>query len=116
MTKEEAIEVLEDILNEATADENSVCYVSSDDAEPLNMAIKALKRDDPKAEFQKHLEHCTIYGYPFKEVIVFADACRKNNISEGDMREFCLNAEAAWLYVIDKASEQIDIELKKRLS
>lgn len=43
MTNQEAIEILMGILTEATEYENSVCYVTEVDREPLEMAIKALK-------------------------------------------------------------------------
>jgi len=43
MTREEAIEKLKAILAEATEDEDAVCYVTSDDADALDMAIKALE-------------------------------------------------------------------------
>ena len=42
ITKEEAIETLTAIRDEATEDEHSVCYVTSEDADALNMAIEAL--------------------------------------------------------------------------
>lgn len=43
MTAEEAIKKLNDILEEATKTDNSVCYVTSDDADALKQAIEALK-------------------------------------------------------------------------
>jgi spore coat polysaccharide biosynthesis protein SpsF (cytidylyltransferase family) len=49
MTREEAIKKLKDILEEATETDDSVCYVTSDDADVLKLAIKALEyveRDD----------------------------------------------------------------------
>lgn len=42
MTREEAIEALTAIKDEATEDEHSVCYVTSEDADAINMAIEAL--------------------------------------------------------------------------
>ena len=45
MTKKEAIKKLKDILEEATETDDSVCYVTSDDADALNMAIKALEQE-----------------------------------------------------------------------
>lgn len=108
MTKEEAIEVLQDILKEATADENSVCYVSSYDAEPLNMAIEALKRDDPEVEFQKRFEKSTFCGYSAKELLLFADACRRSGITDEEMHEFCLCAENVFKYVLFKVSENLE--------
>lgn len=46
MTKEEVIENLKDILAEATMDENSVCYVTEEDKETLEIAIKALEQNN----------------------------------------------------------------------
>lgn len=46
MTREKAAERLKVILEEATEDEYAVCYVTSDDAESLDMAIKALDQTD----------------------------------------------------------------------
>ena len=43
MTREEATEMLKIILEEATEDEEAVCYVTSCDADALDMAIKALE-------------------------------------------------------------------------
>ena len=43
MTREEAIENLKMILEEATSEKNSVCYVTSCDEEPLKMAIESLE-------------------------------------------------------------------------
>jgi len=45
MTNKEAIEKLKGILEEATEYENSVCYVTEEDREPLKMAIKALEQE-----------------------------------------------------------------------
>ncbi len=43
MTREEATERIKIILAEATEDEYAVCYVTSDDADALVFAIKALE-------------------------------------------------------------------------
>lgn len=48
MTKIEAAEKLKAILEEATEDENAVCYVTSCDADALDMAIKALEQTEPE--------------------------------------------------------------------
>ena len=44
MTRKEAIEKIKMILAECTEDEDAVCYVTFDDAEALDMAIKALEQ------------------------------------------------------------------------
>ena len=48
MTREEAISNLKMILEEATATDEAVCYVTSNDAESLILAIKALELQIPK--------------------------------------------------------------------
>ena len=58
MTKEDARENLKDILTEATISENSVCYVTGDDAETLETAIKALEQTTI-TELQ---QHCVEYA------------------------------------------------------
>ena len=45
MTRKEAAERIKTILKECTEDEDAVCYVTSDDADALDMAIKALKQE-----------------------------------------------------------------------
>ena len=52
MTKQEATERLKSILDEATEDENSVCYVTAYDEEPLKMAIKSLEKQIPKEPYR----------------------------------------------------------------
>ena len=48
MTNKEAINDLKVILSEITECEESICYVTDIDAEPLRLAIKALEKQIPK--------------------------------------------------------------------
>ena len=48
MTNQEAINDLKVILSEITECEESICYVTYIDAEPLRLAIKALEKQIPK--------------------------------------------------------------------
>ena len=48
MTREEAISNLKMILEEVTETDEAVCYVTSDDAEALILAIKSLELQIPK--------------------------------------------------------------------
>ena len=48
MTNKEAINDLKVILSEITECEESICYITDVDAEPLRLAIKALERQIPK--------------------------------------------------------------------
>lgn len=45
MTRKEAIEKIKMILAECAEDEDAVCYVTFDDADALDMAIKALEQE-----------------------------------------------------------------------
>ena len=60
MNREEAIKRLRGILTEATEFENSVCYVTEEDREPLEMAIKALERESKKYERERHCDCCGV--------------------------------------------------------
>lgn len=48
MTNQEAINDLKVILSEITECEESICYVTDIDVEPLRLAIKALEKQIPK--------------------------------------------------------------------
>ena len=72
MTREEAIDVLKDILEEATSDEDAVCYVTSEDVKAFNMAIESLS-----AEYEDY-EHATLVDIkePLKVAVVRCKYCR----------------------------------------
>lgn len=59
MTIDEAIKNLKDILEEATEEENSVCYVTNCDGESLELAIKALETVGKIAEIIKFEQQAT---------------------------------------------------------
>lgn len=40
-----------------------------------------------------------VCGYPIKDLVVFAIACREQDISEKDLRGFVLNAEQAYEWI-----------------
>jgi len=63
MTVEEAISKIKAILEEATKTEDAVCYVTSVDAEPLNLAIEALEKQIPKKPtLHKGWLYCSVCG------------------------------------------------------
>ncbi len=100
MTNEQAINILKNI------DLTFVYKQSSYEAR--DMAIEALKRDDPEVEFQKRFERSRLCGYTAKELLMFADACRRQGITEAEMRAFCNNSESALNYMIEKMYEQME--------
>ena len=61
MTNKEAINVLKVILSEITECEESICYITDVDAEPLKLAIKALKKQIPKKPSQDSIG---LYYFP----------------------------------------------------
>lgn len=62
------------------------------------------------------IEHATICGYSFKELIIFAEACRMQNISEDDLHSFCMNASNAYEYMMEKIKEEWQKELEGAFS
>ena len=64
MTREEAISNLKMILDEATETDEAICYVTSNDAEAINMAIKALEKQIPMKpnEYEDKFYACPVCG------------------------------------------------------
>lgn len=65
MTREEAVSNLKMILEEVTETDEAVCYVTSNDAEALILAIKALELQIPKTPIDNIEEEwfeCPICG------------------------------------------------------
>lgn len=65
-------------------------------------------------EFEK-LSNCTICGYSLNELMIFADACRKQNISNYELKEFCVNVEGAYAYVMSEIGKSFNEEIERRL-
>jgi hypothetical protein len=116
VTKEEAIQRVENAFDAY----ESEWKVSGDDwsyeHEARDMAIEALKRDDPEAEFQKRFEKTTFCGYSAKELLMFADACRRQGITEVEMLVFVQSVESAFNYAFEKWNELMKKEFQRTLS
>lgn len=108
MTKEEAIQLVENAFNCWESEFKTIDDDWSYEHEARDMAIEALKRDDPKVEFQKHFEASTICGYSAKEIALFADACRRCGITEAEMHQFLQDTESLMKYVMEKFLEDIE--------
>ena len=72
---------------------------------PLYDAIDAVK-NLPRLELSDILKDAHICGYDFKDLVTFADACKRQGITEQDMSDFCKNAGDAYRYVLDMVQEQ----------
>jgi hypothetical protein len=66
MKREEAIKRLNEILTEATEFKTSVCYVTEEEREPLEMAIKALEKQDRIAQI---IDDCDLEAWEVLEMI-----------------------------------------------
>ena len=64
--------------------------------------------DNVTEDIDKTLEKYTICGYVFKDLAVFADACRKQGITETEMANFCRNATDAYNYIVEECQKQFD--------
>ena len=84
MTREEAISNLKMILDEATETDEAICYVTSNDAETINMAIKALKKQTTKYKhIGTRLTYWGKYKYIFKcEICGFAKEFTDNHTAQ----------------------------------
>ena len=77
MSIDEAINNLSGILTEATKDEDSVCYVTKDDAETLQVAIDIMRKYQKRAHLIKEekaiyimdLTSAQLWLYKIKEVV-----------------------------------------------
>jgi hypothetical protein len=100
MTREEAVERIKMILEEATASEDAVSYVTSDDADALDMAIKALEQEPILDKIRAEIKD-TLYvdSLIFGELIDF----KNEKISADDViEEFNRVTRMEVLQIIDK--------------
>ena len=66
MTTEEKISRLKGILAEINEDENAVCYLTSEDNEPIESAIKALEQQRKIAQI---IDDCYLEAWEVLEMI-----------------------------------------------
>ena len=76
MTREEAISNLKMILDEATETDEAICYVTSNDAETLILAIKALELQIPKTPVDNIERQCFECPTCGKVVVTYYDGKR----------------------------------------
>ena len=90
MTRKEAIEKIKMILAECAEDEDAVCYVTFDDADALDMAIKALEQEQKTGQWifvdkaHEHA-HCSECGYGNVDLF------------NGRPHNYCPNCGAKWI-------------------
>ena len=59
------------------------------------------------------LQKYTICGYPIKDLVIFADACQKNDVTFSTMHEFALNVGKAHDYALDIIRSELIEQLAK---
>ena len=55
----------------------------------------------------------TIYGYPLKELMLFAQCCRRQGITEDELHSFCLDTEAIYSIIKEEFDRSIKESLEK---
>ena len=64
----------------------------------------------------EEINNTTIFGYPLRDLLVFAIACREKGISEKDLRDFCTGVENGYFFGMDAARRSVEINLERTLS
>ena len=54
----------------------------------------------------------TIYGYKIEDLILFAQACKKQGITENDLKDFATNCEYAYKTIKDEMDRLWRISLQ----
>ena len=53
------------------------------------------------------MEYKTVYGYPIEDLIIFAQICRKNGVTEEQLRDYKLTFETAFKILKEELEEKI---------
>lgn len=64
----------------------------------------------------EEINNTTIFGYPLRDLLVFAQACREKGISEKDLRNFCTGVENGYFFGVEAARRSVEINLERTLS
>lgn len=64
----------------------------------------------------EEINNTTIFGYPLRDLLVFASACREKGISEKDLRDFCTGVENGYFFGVEAARRSVETNLERQLS
>lgn len=64
----------------------------------------------------EEINKTTIFGYPLRDLLVFASACREKGISEKDLRDFCTGVENGYFFGVEEARRAVETNLERTLS
>ena len=102
------------IINKALMKMTSNCVIPDDRRKAKEMYNTHPVFCERKEKFE-NLKNCTIYGYTFEELMIFADACRKCDISNADLKDFCENAKSSYEYIMGEIEKGFERELSRQL-
>ena len=57
----------------------------------------------------------TIYGYPAKDLVIFAEMCRRHGITEQELRDYCLNVEQGYTHGWEEQNREAKEQLQRML-
>ena len=90
------------------------CYASCEAIKAIRAAADALEADEQRiAELEDDLRNSTIsnperfkiYGYTVRDLILFADMCKRNDVRETDLKQAAWNLELAVRAVMNERQE-----------
>ena len=87
------------------------CENSKDHAVTPNefMRIKTGRHPDcPLDAFQDESSHSLIFGYPLEYLVAFAEACRRANVDESDLKTFANNCAFAYATMAEEYRQQVN--------
>ena len=98
-------------------EEPSVCATNllRDAADALEAADKRIAEleDDLRNSKISNPERFKIYNYTVKDLILFADICKRNDVREEDLKQAAWNLELAVRAVMNERQEIIENEMKQ---
>ena len=86
-----------------------------DAADALEAAEKRIAEleDDLRNSTISNPELFKIYRYSMKDLLLFADMCKRNDVQESDLKQAAWNLELAVRAVMNERQEMIEDEMKK---
>ncbi len=64
--------------------------------------------DCPLDAYQDESSHSLIFGYPLEYLVAFAEACRRANVDESDLKTFANNCTFAYATMAEEYRQQVN--------
>ena len=61
----------------------------------------------PAVDLNEAMRNYTVVGYKFDDLVLFAEACRRENVTEKDLKDFVDNVSAVVRYTMEKLKESV---------